>query len=411
MPELIVTESSNPWSGSKADTSLEETADSGAAQGPLGEKENSKPRVSAIDAGFGIVPSSALRTVIYRLLLHGQFESLPQNAKLIGTVLEFPEATLKRHSVNCELRCQPRPEDEKQSSDYPALKQKLMTMHSEFSDFDLDVLDALCMLYNANHDGSGKPVTLRISKICEVRGLQKKIVGRNQAGSLRRAGFTKAQKAKVQASIERLSYCYVDAEIGIASGSNQKPSSATRDRLIHIVNVQESKVNGASNSISFRLGKALSESIADDQRQTGLLSLRILQYDPLQQQWEKRLGRYFSWMFRIRASGKKGSAHSFKVGRLIEEVLGAKDLKDGRRDKLIMRLEHCLSQLTTDGIIEQWRYTSAERSVLSNSYYQRTVEVGMPAFIASYYQKIKRRPAKSSKTNAVQRATGGLPRT
>jgi hypothetical protein len=84
-----------------------------------------------------------------------------------------------------------------------------------------------------------------------------------------------------------------------------------------------------------------------------LLAAKALHYDPVKETWEKRIARYFSWQWRIRASGK-AYFQPFGVKTLLEVV--GDTMAEGRPARCLKRFEGCLDRLSRDRVISGWQY-------------------------------------------------------
>jgi hypothetical protein len=82
------------------------------------------------------------------------------------------------------------------------------------------------------------------------------------------------------------------------------------------------------------------------------MAARALNYDPAREAWEKRIARYLSWQWRIRAN-KRTYFQPFRIETLLE-VIGA--IPDPRPGRIEARLEKCLNRLKQDGVIADWDY-------------------------------------------------------
>lgn len=88
--------------------------------------------------------------------------------------------------------------------------------------------------------------------------------------------------------------------------------------------------------------------IPEQPYQTAMLSRQVLQYHGREQRFEKRLGRYLTWIYRINAHKNEGGVR-VTMGELLEQAGITLDLDHpGRMQEAI---ESALKQLHTDGVI------------------------------------------------------------
>ncbi|MEM8931543.1 MAG: helix-turn-helix transcriptional regulator, partial [Acidobacteriota bacterium] len=123
-----------------------------------------------------------------------------------------------------------------------------------------------------------------------------------------------------------------------------------------------------------------------------------LEYDPYRQRVEKRLIRYLSWQWRIRA----GEGHYLQPYR-VETLLTAADLEIGDRPaRTRERFEAALDRLETDRAIAAWQYTDAWREPTSQrpGWWRRWLDARVviepPTAILDAYRQLTRGPATRS---------------
>src|SRR5699024_11484232 len=56
-----------------------------------------------------------------------------------------------------------------------------------------------------------------------------------------------------------------------------------------------------TESVFFKVGKVFSEFLSGPSRQIALLPIEILQYNPYQEKWEKKIARYLTWRWSTQA--------------------------------------------------------------------------------------------------------------
>lgn len=156
---------------------------------------------------------------------------------------------------------------------------------------------------------------------------------------------------------------------------------------------------------AFRPGDVFGRFLSGPGRQTALLSARAVGYDPYRQKWEKRLTRYLSWQWRIRAHN--GSYfQSYRVSTLLESVGETANLRRAAATK--DRLEKALDTLQDDRVIATWQYDGWQEP----RYYSKGWAVGWlegkiqiepPDAIREQYRSIERHEAQAPR--ALPKAT------
>lgn len=105
--------------------------------------------------------------------------------------------------------------------------------------------------------------------------------------------------------------------------------------------------------------------IPEQSSQIALLPRQVLQYHGREQRFEKRLGRYLTWIFSINVHKNKGEVR-VTMGKLLEQAGITPDLDHpGRMQEAI---ESALQQLQTDGVIGPFT------SLVENSYQGREIQ-------------------------------------
>jgi hypothetical protein len=101
-------------------------------------------------------------------------------------------------------------------------------------------------------------------------------------------------------------------------------------------------------------------------KQIALLSQQALRYHPITQAVEKRLTRYFSWQWRIKASNAD-YLQSYKIQTLLRSA----GMQINRRFPLRTkeRLEKCLEQLQSDKVISGWQYSQWDEDLIQGKHW------------------------------------------
>lgn len=143
-------------------------------------------------------------------------------------------------------------------------------------------------------------------------------------------------------------------------------------------------------------------------RQTAMLPVKALQYDPYRQAWAKRMARYLSWQWPIRAR-RRDYLRPYRVATLLVAVGGRLDLGNPGRTKA--RLEQTLDLLGEDGVIAAWRYARCAAGVTGQlgwptEWRQATIPVEPPDVIRDVYHRFEGYQAQRPKTRLDAAALG-----
>jgi hypothetical protein len=261
----------------------------------------------------------------------------------------------------------------------------------ELSDLDSDVWDYCNWRWLRDARSPDQCVTITLDELLAMRGILKKLNGQRQRG-----GYKRGQKAKVLKSVVHLRNVLInlfDFELrGRGLRSGRSAGEPIRDRAIRLEDGGQTDFDGDIpnvTSFGFRPGNIFARYVFGPGRQTALLSAKALEYDPRTQKYEKRLIRFLSWIWRIRAS-TLSYFQPFRVSTLLEKI----HLPVNGRfpTRTVERLERALETIATDGSITQWQYESGQpdqsRRGWSNVWLQETILIEPPQGIIDQYQNI-----------------------
>ena len=265
-------------------------------------------------------------------------------------------------------------------------REKMNKQAQDLSDLDVDVLDALFGLWAQQERASDEVLMVSVDEVLIMRGLKKKIGGTGCRG-----GFRSNQRDQIMDVIWRLQNLNLNVHIKMP-GSKQKHfygrpftvTDCTGKKLFHGFKSEK--------RILFRPGEVITYFLEDDWRQTALLSVKILAFDPYRQQWGKRLSRYLSWQWRIRVP-KCTHLEAYRVSTLLEAVGIALDIRNPSRTR--ERLEQALDTLRDECVIVGWQYDRWEQSMGTRrgwfkEWLQWTVTIEPPDEIKRQYENISR---------------------
>ena len=262
-----------------------------------------------------------------------------------------------------------------------------MYEHNEqLTDLDADVLDAIFAVWIQQSRATDVAVIVSVDEILSMRGLEKKIGGEG-----RRGGFRPKQRARVLAAITRLQNLYIDVYITIP-GTKQKHFHG---RPFTVTDCKGKKlVYGFESEKRFRFhpGEAIALFLTGSWRPTALLAVKVLQFDPYRQMWEKRLARYLSWQWRI-CVPKCTHLEAYRVATLLEAADITPDVRNPMRT--YERFEKALDTLHDEDVIagwqfECWKNTATEYNNWLQEWLQAKVIIAPPDAIKIHYQSISK---------------------
>ncbi len=146
-------------------------------------------------------------------------------------------------------------------------------------------------------------------------------------------------------------------------------------------------------SIVYRPGELFGHFLRGPGYQVALLSAKALHYDPSRQRWEKRLARYLSWQWRVKA--RKGNLlATFRIQTLIRAINERIDARNPGRTR--QRFEKALDTLRDDGVIGDWAYAQFDEELgehrgWTSEWLRWTVRIEPPEAVKDQYFRLRRK--------------------
>ncbi|HEX2912179.1 MAG TPA: helix-turn-helix transcriptional regulator [Chloroflexia bacterium] len=267
---------------------------------------------------------------------------------------------------------------------------------AELSDLDADVLDLLCHLWLLTANEPNTPAIASVDQLLDLRGLKAKL-----SGNKRRGGYLAGQRAEILKALEHIQNLWLDlgqVEIFESDGKRTRPVLQTIQSRVFVIIDRKVRRRAADqppelDKFLYQPGRLFAGFLLGPSRQVTLLSSRAVAYDPYRQKWEKRLTRYLSWQWRIKASQGE-TTHPYRVRTLLQAV-GVK-LQAGRPYRIKERLEKALDTLRQDKVMAQWQYDPSgwneewvEERGWAQHWEQSLVIIELPEIIREAYQKIE----------------------
>lgn len=270
--------------------------------------------------------------------------------------LSTPSGKLK---AIAELKPDPEKIEPYLTSEQVAQWQKRMGEYvMAMDDLTADVMDIIVAKWLRQAEQWQDMVAIKADDFLQMRGLQKHKSG------VWRGGFTEEQRKEISRHLSILSNTWItviqmeviDLIFGKKGHYRKRTNWEGRSRAI-LVDTVIGHVDDLEGfkpySWDIRPGGVFARFLFGPGRQTALLALKALEYDPYYEKWEKRLTRYFSYQWRIR-QGSKSYFQPFTVETLLKAIGEEVDTKNPIKTK--KRLEKALNRITKDGVMGSWRY-------------------------------------------------------
>lgn len=264
---------------------------------------------------------------------------------------------------------------------------------SDLNDLDADVLDMMSALWIQQARDPNDFARVSVKQLLEMRGLKPKT---GEGG--RASGFRPEQKQQLFQAIQHISSLFLliyDFDPPRGGDGKNRERREIRSRAFVITDVMGNRTASGMNmdidEFLIRPGVLFGHFLFGPGRQIALLSSKAIQYDRVRQEWEKRLARYFSWIWRNDATNDR-PIRSFLVRTLLEAVGKQIDQEHPKRTR--DRLEKALDQLRNDQVIASWAWDRDRGSVFreprnwQDYWMDWGIRVEMPPYIQKHYQNI-----------------------
>jgi len=294
-------------------------------------------------------------TVYYRtreIIAHGDF------ARNGGE--RWPTGYIRRGDLSADVQIKPDPatvEPYLAEEDLIGWQEKAADIALEMDDETADVLDYITYEVVNQANNPEQDVTFSAHRFSQLRGIQKQ-----KAGDGHRGGYKTEYRRDFAREVEKLGTTWIRvAEMEVIEPDEKGKRRRSKKRGLEsraiVVSTRAGQLNLGGriepDSYRGRLGPLFAASVFGVWRQTALVSIKALGYDPYRQLPEKRLTRYLSWQWRIR-QGFGNYLQPYEVATLLEAA-GMKISKNNPTQTK-ERLEKALETLTTDGIVSGWQY-------------------------------------------------------
>lgn len=314
--------------------------------------------------------------------------------------------TTDNHSTSMQVRAE-------HDSTVPneATIQSLWQQVREYSDLDGDVfLAMLAQTMIAAPDDEGC-VWITGGAILDYRGIAP-IVKREGNDATRRAGHRTEDLIEIARCIGRQTSQWVVIRSMLEDSDAKGKSKARRRRMwthesrltqvAEVIRQHELDIEPAEEGAPrvpsypiawrFKMGTWIKPFLEGPNRKVAYLCQQALKYDPMREQWEKRLARYLVFHLRINAAGG-GASIKRNVGKLIDELALPVDERHPERTR--QRFERALERLQTDGQIDTWEYDSENATLPARKWLETwrgwNVRIGAAPLTSAKYAQITAR--------------------
>jgi DNA-binding XRE family transcriptional regulator len=355
---------------------------------------------------FFSIPSGAPYYALQEIMATKDFHQLDG--------IPWPTALIDKKSAKGIAQLRPAAMDENPlmaPDEVDAWAKIMWRTRDQLSDLDVDVMDSLAAIYLQQTRQPGEDAVTVIDDILAMRGLKPK-----RGGSGTRGGYTPKQRQEAQAALARIQSIWldmaeVDAYEDTERGGRRRSRKTIQSRPFVITDrMGQMRLDGFMDveRFIFRPGRVFAHYLHGPGRQTALLNAKILNFDPYRETWEKRLGRYLTNLWRIRA--RSGAyMEPLRIQTLLKVV--DQELNSRRGGWIRERLEKALDALLERGIINAWQYdrwdedTTQQRNWFE-SWMQATVLIEPPDEIQEHYQELEQ-PTKAKALPATSKESLG----
>jgi DNA-binding XRE family transcriptional regulator len=355
---------------------------------------------------FFSIPSGAPYYALQEIMATKDFRQLDG--------IPWPTALINKKSAKGTAQLRPAAMDENPlmaPDEVDAWAKIMWRTRDQLSDLDVDVMDSLAAVYLQQTRKPGESAAVDIDDILAMRGLVPKM-----GGQRRRGGYRPEQRQEVQAALARIQSIWINLAEVVAyedteRGGRRRSRKTIQSRPFVISDrMGQMRIDGFMDveRFIFRPGEVFAHYLHGPGRQTALLNAKILNFDPYRETWEKRLGRYLTNLWRIRA--RVGAyMEPLRTQTLLETVGDELNPRRGARTR--ERLERALDALAERAIINAWQYdrwdedTTQQRNWFE-SWMQATVVIEPPDEIQEHYQELEQ-PTKAKALPATSKESLG----
>lgn len=350
-------------------------------EGPIGQRPLLQDGHLTV---FSSAHYQALREALYRRDAFGRAPDSP-----------WPTARLTRGAITAAAQLKPPVADGAElvtSTQLELWTEEMWRQRDTLSDLDADVLDGLSALWLQQARHAGDRAVADVDELLLMRGLKPR---QQRDGS--RAGFYPEQRAEIWQALGHVQNLWITVdERAVPDDETGAPRLHRVESRAFVLTDRVSQVDARGQvdvrKFVFRPGELFGQFLFGPGSQTALLSAKALAYHSYRQVWEKRLARYLSWQWRIRA-GKGQWAQPYRMATLLSAI--DQELSARRPNETKERLEGALEHLQADKVIGAWRYDRWDEDVAQHRgwaqlWLDATVLIEPPPSVVAHYRALVR---------------------
>jgi hypothetical protein len=272
----------------------------------------------------------------------------------------YPVTPLRGRDLNGRAELRPLTDDYSRPDEIAQRIRHMFLLSGQLSDVDADVLDALGDNFIKKATMPEDRVSISVDAILEKRGIRRRKNGRGNRG-----GYKPEQRAKILRSLESIENLWLELDeivVYVQRGRSKKTIprhiKIQSRTFVTVERKSHQRLDGYMNitdiyEITYTAGPLLSAFLFGSGKQIARLSSSTLAYDSHTEKYPKRLSRYFSSQFRIRARTAY-YLHPFRVRTLVNEMGCKIDLRYPLKTK--ESFEKALETLVENKAIAAWQY-------------------------------------------------------
>jgi hypothetical protein len=273
---------------------------------------------------------------------------------------DWPLAQFETSSGLVQVQLRPERDEPLLPEEQDEIAAELFERAKEFSDIGADVCDILMSNWLKDAKGPNHRAEIRTDDLCRRRFLKAKL-----GGSGTRGGYTPVQGLIHLNAARSIFESWIAAPEATVYARGKRPARLLVESRPFVITdrIGENRFSWTDSSchkncldvlgFKYVAGEIFGSYLLIN-RQTALLSERALKYNLHKELWEKRLTRYYSYLWRCRA--REGDfSNPLKISTIFSE--GLRQPIDYRR--LSRTVEHFVKShrtLQRDGVIEGFRY-------------------------------------------------------
>lgn len=303
----------------------------------------------------------------------------------LGEDSKFPVAEYETSCGRDILELRPQVDEPLVPDEQDELARRIWERTAGLSETEGDVSDALMINYLKKAKSPNDRVEIDVDDICRMRGIKA-----HRSGSGRRGGYTQEQRLTVLKAAQAVFDTWITAVEQTIRGKRgtrvrrlDGPAFLITSRVgDHRFSWHDSSCHdNAVDVIRFRytVGDVFGAYLfTPGQHQTALLAEVILKYNPRTQWWEKRLGHYYTYLWRIR-KGKQDFSKPLKVSTIFAEGLRI-EINSRRLKATQDHFGSCHRNLERDGVMSGWHWERKD-----GPWCDWTVVIEPPAVVMQHY--------------------------